>query len=273
MPIDYRSYAFMSLATSIILVLARVIGAKIHGLYGTVSFRLMAEILCAAGCVLFVYTKYFKTVRVNFKSNLIKPLNIYSIQIMFTDGLWALFMLNDVFMLSQLSGNAAMVADYKIAYVIPANLSLISSAIGVFVAPFFTKKENEGDHRWVKKTLFKVEMLTFGLMLAVIIICIPLSRPIITVVFGSQYLSCVSVFRILLISSLVNSGIRYTIANVYSAIGLQKKNLIIAGIGVILQIIINSILIPRLGSMGAACGSVAVQIIMSTILILGIRKL
>ncbi len=270
---DYKSYAFMSLAASTIFILARVAGAKIYGLYGTVSFRLAAEILCAIGCVVFVYTKYFKSVLMNRNSILIKPLNTYSIQIMFTDGLWALFMLNDVFMLSQLSGDATMIADYKIAYVIPANLSLISSAIGVFAAPYFTKKDNEGDHRWVKKNLYKLEALTVGLMLVAIIFCMLLTRPIIMLLFGRQYLSCIPIFRILLISSLVNNGIRYTIANVYSAIGLQKKNLIIAGIGVISQIIINAVLIPDFGSTGVACGSVVVQIIMSIILILEIRKI
>lgn len=270
---DYKSYALISLLTSLFLILARVAGAKWYGLYGTALFRLTSEIICAIGCVLFVYSKYYKKVSMCRSANLVKSLNTYSAQMMITDGLWAFFMLNDVFMLGQLSGNATIVADYKIAYVIPANLSLISSAIGVFTAPFFTKKENEGDRSWVKKNLIKIEALTFGLMLAAITLCILLSRPIITLMFGCQYLNCIPVFRVLLIASLINNGIRYNIANVNSAIGLQKKNLIIAGIGVLSQIIINLLLIPRFGSMGVAYGSVIVQIIMSTILILEIRKM
>lgn len=270
---DYKAYAFMSLITSIALVLARLVGARINGLHGTVIFRLVVEAFCAIGCVFFVYRRYFEGISKRNSSSLIKSLNIYSIQIMFTDGLWALFMLNDIFMLSQLSGNAAMVAEYKIAYTIPANLSLISAAIGVFVAPFFTKKENEGAHGWVKHNLLRIEGITFGLMLMAVILCMLLSRFIITFLFGKQYLSCIPVFRILLLSSLINNGVRYTIANVYSAIGLQKKNLIIAGVGVLFQIAVNCILIPRFGSMGVAYGSVIVQIIMSTLLIIGIRKI
>lgn len=270
---DYKGYAILSVLASAILVFARVIGAALNGLYGTVLLRLLAEIACAVGGITYVYLRYFKRINTKKNSNLIRPLNIYSLQIMFTDGLWAIFMLNDVFMLSQFSGNAAMIADYKIAYVIPANLSLISSAIGIFVAPFFTKKDNDGDFDWVWRNLLKLEVVTLGMMIAAVVFCIILERPLISVLFGSQYLSCIPIYRVLLVSSLFNNGVRYTIANVYSSIGKQKKNLIIAAVGVLSQIIINLVMIPRYGSIGVAYGSVIVQISMSVLLIIGFRDL
>ena len=269
---DYALFASLSFLTSLCLIVARVVGAKLNGLYGSVLYRLAGEILCACVCVFIVFFLRFRGVQAKAPSGFVRSFNVYSIQIMFTDGLWALFMLNDVFMLSQLSGNATAIADYKIAYVIPANLSLISSSIGVFSAPYFTKKDSEGDTKWVKSNLRKLRLFTLLLMFCAAALCGLLAKPIIEILFGHQYLTCVPIFRVLLAASVINNGFRYTTANIYSAIGLQRKNLMIAGMGVIAQIIINSIAIPYYGAMGVAFGSVGVQFLMSAALSLGMRN-
>jgi hypothetical protein len=66
-----------------------------------------------------------------------KELLLYSVQYMVTNGSWALFMLNDVFILGLLIQNASMIASYKVAYAIPGNISLISKSIGVLMASYY----------------------------------------------------------------------------------------------------------------------------------------
>lgn len=265
---DYKAYAALAFFTSAFFVVCRVVGAIVAGLHGTVFFRLSAEFLCAILSTVYVHHHYFRSADKRLRRDMVKPLNAYSLQLMITDGLWALFMLNDVFLLSRLSGNATVVAEYKTASVIPGNLSLISAAIGVFVAPLFTKKENDADFKWVMSNFRSLQLITFGLVFVAVVFCMVFAKQIIVILFGSQYLEMLSAFRILLVSSLLNNGVRYTIANVFSAIGLQKRNLFVATTGVVLQVAMDLLLIPKYGLIGVSYSNVIVQFIMSAILII-----
>ena len=67
-----------------------------------------------------------------------REVNKYSIQYMITNSIWTIFMLNDVFLLGQLTGNAAVVAEYKTEYMLPGSLSLITHH-WYFCGPLFCK--------------------------------------------------------------------------------------------------------------------------------------
>lgn len=58
-----------------------------------------------------------------------------------------------IFLLGQFSGDPTILADYKVAYVLPGNMAIISTAIGVFIGPYFVKNEN--DNNWVRKIIIK----------------------------------------------------------------------------------------------------------------------
>ncbi|MGM9987347.1 MAG: oligosaccharide flippase family protein [Bacillaceae bacterium] len=265
---DYKDYAILTFFTSFLLVSMRIVGAVAGKLLGTVVFRLVGEILCAAFCCVYFYCKFF--FRIDIKKNnkiFIKERNVYSLQIMFTNGLWAIFMLNDLFLLGQIAGSESMLADYKIAYVIPANLAIFTSAIGTFVAPYFTKKENERDWKWIEEH-FKLLLFTnISIMFFITLLCFLLAKPIVILLYGQKYISCVPVMKLLIIASFFNNGVRATIANVLSAMGEQKKNMMVACVGIILQILLDVILIPIIGSIGVALSNSVVYILMSVILI------
>ena len=193
-------------------------GAYIGGLNYTALFRLVAEFLCAAFCCGFLYSKYFKgTAKSTLTKELARKMDSFSFQMMFTNGLWAIFMLNDVFLIGQLSGSETVLAEYKIAYVVPANLSILVSAIGIFVAPYFTKYEHSGNYDWIRryfKVVLKITMLIMGMAS---IVCFLLAKPIILVMYGNAYLPAVPIMRVLLVASFFNNGIRASIANILSA--------------------------------------------------------
>ena len=186
---------------------------------------------------------------------------------MLIDGLWAVFMLNDLFLLGQFGGSEAVVADYKIAYVIPANLSILVSAVGVFVAPYFTQRESQNDYEWVRKKLTLVLKVASAVMGAAVIMCFILAKPLILLLYGNEYLTAIPTMRVLLVASFFNNAIRYNIANVLSAMGEQKSNLYVAAIGIVLQITFDIYAIPRFGAIGLACSSMLVYIIMSVFLL------
>lgn len=261
---DYKSYAFLAFSTSLILIGFRVLGAAIGGLSLTTWTRLAAEIACAVICIIWVNEKFFTAVFPSVLNKAFtKEMDVYSLQIMFTDGLWIIFMLNDLFLLGQISGSETIIADYKVASVIPANLSILTSAIGIFVAPYFIKHENEKNYTWVKTKFSLLLKITASITGIFALLCFILAKQLIQLLFGQQYLSAVPVMRILLLASFLNNGVRASMANVLSAMGVQKLNLYVACGGMVLQILLNILLIPIYGGIGVACSSSVVYLSMS----------
>lgn len=270
---DYKSYAFLAFTTSVFLILMRILGAAINGLNGAVLFRLLSEIICAVSCLICIFFKYFKIIEANkLDSQFSNEMNSYSFQIMITDGLWAIFMLNDMFILGQMIGDLLIIADYKVAYVIPANLSILTNAIGIFVAPYFTRHEKENDWGWIKKNYKLLLAFTTLVMGVLTILCFISAVFLITLMYGKKYLSAVPIMRVLLLASFFNNGIRSAVANILSAMGMQKTNLFVAAGGIVLQILLDVLLIPIYGSKGVAFSSVLVYLFMGIILLLFLNR-
>jgi O-antigen/teichoic acid export membrane protein len=262
-----KLYSYVSFISSSLMVISRVIGAGLSGAELSVTFRLVIDIIVAFSCFYLIINRFFsKCNNIRLEKQFTSSLNRYSLQIMLTDGLWAVFMLNDLFLLGQFTGSETAIADYKIASVIPANLSILTSAIGIFIAPYFTKKENERDYAWVKKKFKTVLLLTSLIMGIAVLACFLFAEYLITFIYGEAYISTVSTMRLLLMASFINNGVRATIANILSSIGKQKINLIAAGIGIVLQVALNIIFIPQYGTTAVALTSCVVYFIMTMLL-------
>ena len=84
--------------------------------------------------------------------------------------------------------------------------------------------------------------------------------------YGEQYLNIVGLMRLLLLAAFLNSGLRYTTANILAAMGEVRYNMIISGVGIFVQIILDFILIPRLGVIAVAISNCIVFFAMSIFL-------
>lgn len=266
---DNKGYAWASFLAALLLIAFRVLGAKLGSVYTLTGARLISEALVGLGCVFFAYRHLAKMKGEQRKipPTLQKELTRYSWQVMLTDGLWTMFMLNDVLILGQFGGSETMVADYQVAYVIPSNLSIFTISISIFVGPFFTKHEHDGDFLWVRKNFLRVLLANVGLMAAEALVCFVLARPLIVFLYTEEYLSSVPIMRVLLLASFLNYGVRATVASILSSIGRQKVNLIVAGIGIVVQITLDILLIGQLGAIGLALASTLVHLVMGTILL------
>lgn len=243
-----RLYAYSALVVSVLLIVGRVVGAYFGGVGGVVWSRIIINFICGTIGFLFIERKLmpYKDLEVLTPFER-KEVNIYSIQYMVTNGFWAIFMLNDALLLGILLNDPAGLADYKVACVLPSNISLFSTAIGVFVAPHFTKNEKNKD--WVKKAFPKVFLVNFLIVLIASGLLVLLSRPLVSLIYGESYLNTVPLMILLTVAALINSGLRYTTANLLSAMGDVKYNMYISAAGIILQIVLDVIFIPLYGVM------------------------
>lgn len=262
-----KLYAYISLITSVLLIVMRIIGARQSGIAGAIWSRVILYILYGVVGAVYIKIVFFRKTQGSVIDQKTKrEIDIYALQYMFTNGLWALLMLNDTFMLGQLTNSSATVAEYKVAYVLPGNISIFATAIGVFVSPYFTKYET--DNSWIRKNFKRVFCVSVGIMGIVVALIAVLSRPLILFMYGEDYVNTVGLMRVLLIASFFNSGIRFTVANIFASMGKIKYNLAVSGLGIILLVILDYLTIPKYGAYGVAVADCIVYGLMGIVLFL-----
>ena len=84
--------------------------------------------------------------------------------------------------------------------------------------------------------------------------------------YGEQYLNVVGLMRILLVAAFFNSGLRFTTANILASMGEIKYNMIVSGVGIVVQVILDFLLIPHLGVMAVAISNCFVFFLMAVTL-------
>ena len=260
-----KLYAYASFLISSLLILGRILGAYIAGVGGVFGSQVIINFICGTIGYIFIKRKLLMREKVGklSKKNA-QEVTVYSLQYMITNGLWAIFMLNDTFLLGVLLNNPIQLAEYKVAYVFPGNLAIFATAIGVFIAPHFTKNEN--NREWIKSNYKKVFMVTAIIVGMVALFIGAFAEPIVMIVYGKQYSNIVNLMRVLLLSAFMNSGLRYTTANLLSAMGEVKYNMVVSFVGIIIQIILDILLIPLMGTMAVAISNCIVHFFMAFVL-------
>ena len=260
-----KLYAYLAVGSSVILIGGRVAGALMYGVDGVLLSRLYLNLPMAILLILFVRRNMFPKDPVDGLSREEKKaVNRYSFQYMVTNGFWALFMLNDTFLLGEILNDPAVLADYKAAYLLPGNISIFATAIGVFVGPYFTKNEKNPD--WVRRNFKKVYLLSAGVVGLVAGGIAVLAKPLVLILFGRDYLNVIGLMCVLLLAAFINSGLRFTTANVLASMGEVRYNMIVSGVGIALQFGLDVFLIPRLGVMAVAVSNCFVCLLMAAVL-------
>lgn len=263
--IKNKRYALYNILISFLVILTRILAGYLNNVYLTFITKIIIYVLFAVilyfGANL-TFDKDGETYKLLPEEK--KKLFSYSLQFLVTNGVWALFMLNDIFLLNLLIKNNEIVADFKIAFTLPANLSLVTQSIGMFVAPYFIK--NEKDSKWVLSNYLKLLLISFVLVSAFSLLFVLLSKQLVSLLFGAEYLNVVALMNVLIVGQLINSVFRYSPANLLSAMGKVKINTFVSLGGVILQIVLNVLLIPKYGVFGVAITSIIVFTLLSLIL-------
>jgi len=159
----------------------------------------------------------------------------------------------DQIMLFQMKGPGA-IGHYAAAVRLTEALNILPAAFMVSVFPLLSKYFIAS-----REKLEKAYHLSFKYMAIIIVpiamgVCI-LSEPIIRLVYGNQFLSITPVLRILIWSEIfVFLGVVHL--NILISVGLQKLDFIFTLSGAVANIILNFLLIPHYGIIGASIATV-----------------
>ena len=175
----------------------------------------------------------------------------------------SVLVLLDVTCLGLVLDSTEILADYKVAATIPSACIFIPGSLSIFYYPKLVRAVSEGPQagKQMVSQMAKMYLLVNGF----VFVCLELLAPlIIWLIFGEKYANVVPLFRILSLNFLF-AGMRNLTSHVFSALKKMKENLFFAIISGALNIFLNLLLIPRLGSPGAAYATLTVTCFILTL--------
>lgn len=255
---ENKKYSFASTFNTFLVVMGAIIGVFIASIDGMIVGRNIAYILT----IIIVSVKlsapiYIKKEEIN-KEDKIALFKISFIS-MLNNGISHLLYLLDVFLLGIILSNEEIIASYKVATTIPAAMIFIPTALVTYIYPYFASKKD--DKYWCLQQYKKIIKYFGAFNLLITIGLILLAKPIIVLLYGTQYTDAVTCFRILAVNYFISGTFRSISGNLLVTQRKLGFNLIVNVISGSVNIIGNLILIPLCASIGAALTTLTVSLV------------
>lgn len=256
-----KEYAKILNINTMLIAVGTCIGA-LAGVTGIVTGRYIAYGFALAQ-ILFHSRKELKKI---FRAKKLRPIQSkelwrYSLFTGVSTVLNQLIYLLDVSVVAVLITDAAEIAVYKCATLIPNALVFIPNSIIICVLP--TIIQNRNDIVWLKKYIKKIYVYTGALNLLIGGMLIIISPFVITVIAGKGYTTSVPILRILLLDFIISGTFRTISTNVLAAMKRVSYNLFLSIVSGVCNIVFDFVFVKRFGAIGAAYATLGVVIVAS----------
>lgn len=189
------------------------------------------------------------SVRFRKYDSIIKEVRKYSIPLMLGIAATLILSKTDVVLLT-LFKNLEQVAFYEVAFPVASLITSLGMPLGLVLLPLISKNYFEGNRRQIKKTMSLIYNSGVFLILPALFLFLKYSEFIILNMFSAEYLPVVLGARIFMFGT--SFGIFNTInLNILSGIGEIKKKTKILYLGAGFNVLLDILLIPLLGYLGA----------------------
>lgn len=257
-----RAYAISNIINVALVLLFSVIGAYAVREKGFIVGRYIAYIiLVVIGASVWKVPIKFKKIDLPQKEE--KDFLHVALVSMVNGGISQLLYLIDVFVLGIVVPNESLIASYKVATIIPTALSFIPTALVTYIFPYFTEKRNDG--KWCLKKYGQVTAIMTvvnGMIAGVLCIGAPI---IIKLMYGQQYIDALVPFRILAINYFFSGTFRAIAGNLLVTQRKLGFNTFVAVVSGSLNIVLDVVLIMKMGSIGAALATLLIVIFCSVL--------
>lgn len=217
----------------------------------------------------FIFSKRYIKLKVYFNKKLSKYLIKESWPLALSNIFISIYNRIDIVMLSFMK-TSADIGFYSVAYIFTGAFTLIPLALTQSLFPFISNyfKKSKNSFKTISRLGFKY-LIMVALPLAAGVTF--LSKDIILFFFNSSYLPSAAAIAILIWSTFF-IFINYPLEIILVSINKQRVKAYINGVGVIINVILNFILIPLLSFIGAALATVFTELVSSIILYLNIPR-
>lgn len=203
-----------------------------------------------------------KSYRITFDNILFKDMIKYGIKNQIGNIIQLLNYRLDVFIINYFLP-VAQVGIYTNAVALGETMWQVSGSVATVVYPMTT---NSTDKLKMKDFINKTTRITFYIVLICSLVLVLLSKPIILILLGKDFLGSADAL-IYLIPGISVFSISKIIANYIAGVGMLEKNIIASTVSCIATVILDLILIPRIGIIGASIAT-SISYIVFTIIII-----
>ena len=185
-----------------------------------------------------------------------------SLPLAFTSVIWIIYYRIDVVMLSMMQGDA-VVGLYSAAYKLSEPLALIPSALVISLFPIMSTSFKKSSEKLVNIYRFGLKYILI-IMLPIAVGTIFIADRAILLVYGYEFASSAVALQILIWAVLFGS-INYILLDLLIAIDRQILNIWAMGVGAVVNVVLNLILIPIMSFTGAAIATVVTNMLICVI--------
>ncbi|WP_075983030.1 flippase [Bacillus massilinigeriensis] len=237
----------------------------------SVEFFAISTILEAAVIGVFLVIFYFKHKgpKFSFSIETAKHLLLQGYNFIIAGLLVTVYTQMDKIMLGQMTDEST-VGIYAAAMTVAGLWIFIPLAIIESARPVIMTAKDNNEDLYIKRTkqLF-CSIIWIGIIASIFITA--LAKPIILLIFGSQFTESIGVLIILIWSRI------FSLIGTARSIWLISENQIkylkyFIGIGAIVNVVCNLVLIPKYGAVGAAVGTIFAEVLSSTFALLIFRE-
>ena len=260
---DNKRYALLTNINSIGYGTMVCIGAWLFGITGTAMGKYISFVLpiVIGGC----WMKNRKddglgdtaTLLATKKGEMVK----YGLLIVLTNSVSSVLSYFDTYLVGRIITDELVLADYKVATVIPHALNFIPTCFITMIYPYFVEKAD--DSKWIIKVTKKAQIFLGIVSAAIVVICVIFAPFVISVVFGDEYNSAVPVFRVLIFTFFFSATFRLIYGNVLAMLHLVKVNFVLSAVECVINIIADVVMIKNYGSIGAAYATLFITVFSS----------
>ena len=129
-------------------------------------------------------------------------------------------------------------------------VAFVLQTINIVVAPIFTTLYTQGDRQKLQNLVSTVAVWIFWPSLVIALILIVFAQPVMGI-FGSEFVVASFQLRILVFGQLVNA-LCGSVGLLMVMTGHQNQGVVVYAYAALINVVLNGILIPRFGSIGAA---------------------
>lgn len=258
-----KEYAFVGMANAAIIFGINVVFSRLIGEVSLILSQYIANIVCTGLCIFYLkktnnYTLSFSKAEKLEKGSR-KSIERYALLVAITNFTSNMLTLIDITCLDILSDGSEILAGYKVASVIPTAMLFISSSVILYYYPKLVHLYSDDINKFLKevKLISRMLFVINGVITLGLFVFAPL---IIKLLFGQQYMESISIFRVLCLNYFIFSSYRKLYGNLIALIKKVKMNFINTTLSGILNIILNIILINKLGAIGAAIATIGVSL-------------
>ncbi|WP_282923860.1 oligosaccharide flippase family protein [Mediterraneibacter massiliensis] len=254
---ENTAYARAAVIQTTVVFLGSVCFVLLLGIPGIAYAR-----YCAIGIAIFVVAKSLKKYLLNVSparlaKEEIKSFMVMSISLTMSNLFSLIMPINEMTLVNELLRSEAITSNYKIAIMIPGQLSFVTQSIIVY---YFTIVARTEDKKEVWKISKKIGMITALLITVISIAGIILTPYIIRIVYGSRYEDAIALSSVFWVVNALNAAIRMIPMNFLPAIGIAKFNAVMAAVSCVCHIILTYAAIIKFGIWGAGIATGLVYI-------------